>query len=46
METAKSISRPDCWERLAVQALKQGNHKVLFFLISLKDKLDFYIINN
>lgn len=28
METAKSINRPDCWDRLAQQALKQGNHKV------------------
>lgn len=28
METAKQINRPDCWERLAQQALKQGNHKV------------------
>jgi coatomer protein complex subunit alpha (xenin) len=28
METAKVIDRPECWERLAVQALKQGNHKV------------------
>ena len=27
-ETAKSINRPECWERLAQQALKQGNHKV------------------
>ncbi|KDR80106.1 hypothetical protein GALMADRAFT_242343 [Galerina marginata CBS 339.88] len=29
METAKTINRPDCWERLAQQALKQGNHKVV-----------------
>lgn len=28
METAKTIDRPDCWERLAQQALRQGNHKV------------------
>lgn len=28
VETAESIDRPDCWERLAQQALKQGNHKV------------------
>ena len=28
MEMAKTINRPDCWERLAQQALKQGNHKV------------------
>ncbi|KAG6828096.1 hypothetical protein H0H92_009251 [Tricholoma furcatifolium] len=28
METAKSIDRADCWDRLAQQALKQGNHKV------------------
>ena len=27
-ETAKAINRPECWERLAQQALKQGNHKV------------------
>ncbi|PPR07467.1 hypothetical protein CVT26_013437 [Gymnopilus dilepis] len=27
METAKTINRPECWERLAQQALKQGNHK-------------------
>jgi len=27
METAKTIDRADCWERLAQQALKQGNHK-------------------
>ncbi|KAJ3516748.1 hypothetical protein NLJ89_g923 [Agrocybe chaxingu] len=29
METAKTINRPECWERLAQQALKQGNHKVV-----------------
>ncbi len=28
METARTIDRPECWERLAQQALKQGNHKV------------------
>lgn len=28
LETAKAIDRPECWERLAQQALKQGNHKV------------------
>jgi coatomer protein complex subunit alpha (xenin) len=27
-ETANIINRPECWERLAQQALKQGNHKV------------------
>ena len=25
---ARDVDRPDCWERLAQQALKQGNHKV------------------
>ncbi|KAF9010448.1 Coatomer, alpha subunit [Hymenopellis radicata] len=29
METAKAIDRPECWERLAQQALKQGNHKIV-----------------
>ncbi|KAF5389654.1 hypothetical protein D9757_004110 [Collybiopsis confluens] len=29
VETAESIDRPDCWERLAQQALKQGNHKIV-----------------
>ena len=28
METAKQIDRAECWEKLAQQALKQGNHKV------------------
>jgi hypothetical protein len=28
METAKTIDRPECWRRLAQQALKQGNHIV------------------
>ncbi|KAJ7634767.1 coatomer subunit alpha-2 [Roridomyces roridus] len=28
-ETAKTIDRADCWERLAQQALKQGNHKIV-----------------
>lgn len=27
LETAQAIDRPDSWERLAQQALKQGNHK-------------------
>ncbi|KAL0575215.1 hypothetical protein V5O48_006754 [Marasmius crinis-equi] len=27
METAKSIDRPECWDRLAQQALRQGNHE-------------------
>jgi coatomer protein complex subunit alpha (xenin) len=36
METAKTIDRPECWDRLAQQALKQGNHKVFRgLLISL-----------
>ncbi|TFK34464.1 coatomer subunit alpha-2 [Crucibulum laeve] len=29
METAKTINRPECWDRLAQQALKQGNHKIV-----------------
>ncbi|KAL1757481.1 coatomer WD associated region-domain-containing protein [Schizophyllum commune] len=29
METAREIDRADCWERLAQQALKQGNHKIV-----------------
>ncbi|PIL23467.1 transporter [Ganoderma sinense ZZ0214-1] len=29
LETAQSIDRPECWERLAQQALKQGNHKIV-----------------
>ncbi|KAL0959956.1 hypothetical protein HGRIS_011620 [Hohenbuehelia grisea] len=29
MEMAKTIDRPECWERLAQQALKQGNHKIV-----------------
>nr|GAT59180.1 coatomer alpha subunit [Mycena chlorophos] len=29
METAKTIDRPECWERLAQQALRQGNHKIV-----------------
>lgn len=29
METAKSIERSECWERLAQQALKQGNHEIV-----------------
>ena len=28
MEMARTIDRPECWNRLAQQALKQGNHKV------------------
>lgn len=28
-EMARTIDRPDCWERLAQQALKQGNHKIV-----------------
>jgi len=31
LETARAIDRPECWDRLAQQALKQGNHKVCFF---------------
>jgi coatomer protein complex subunit alpha (xenin) len=30
LETARAIDRPECWERLAQPALKQGNHKVCF----------------
>lgn len=29
LETARAIDRPDCWERLAQAALKQGNHKIV-----------------
>lgn len=28
LEMARAIDRPECWNRLAQQALKQGNHKV------------------
>lgn len=34
LETARAIDRPECWERLAQQALKQGNHKVYSFTFS------------
>lgn len=29
LETAQAISREECWNRLAAQALKQGNHKIV-----------------
>ncbi|KIY47415.1 Coatomer, alpha subunit [Fistulina hepatica ATCC 64428] len=29
METAKTIDKAECWNRLAQQALKQGNHKIV-----------------
>lgn len=29
LETAKAIDRPECWNRLAQQALKQGNHQIV-----------------
>ncbi|THH32069.1 hypothetical protein EUX98_g2109 [Antrodiella citrinella] len=29
LETAREIDRPECWTRLAQQALKQGNHKIV-----------------
>ncbi|KAI0090328.1 coatomer subunit alpha-2 [Irpex rosettiformis] len=29
LETARTIDRPECWDRLAQQALKQGNHKIV-----------------
>lgn len=29
LEMATAIDRPDCWNRLAQQALKQGNHKIV-----------------
>ncbi|KAH9933850.1 coatomer WD associated region-domain-containing protein [Fomitopsis serialis] len=28
-EMARALDRPECWERLAQQALKQGNHKIV-----------------
>ena len=39
LETAKSIDRLECWDRLAQQALKQGNHKVfsIAFTITIYD---------
>lgn len=40
METAKSIDRAECWERLAQQALKQGNHKVRLLF-----KLNIHLLN-
>ena len=42
LETATAIDRPECWNRLADQALKQGNHKVnigLNYIICLYSKL-------
>ncbi|EGN92902.1 hypothetical protein SERLA73DRAFT_65083 [Serpula lacrymans var. lacrymans S7.3] len=29
LETAKAIDRPECWDRLAQQALTQGNHAIV-----------------
>ncbi|KIM59304.1 hypothetical protein SCLCIDRAFT_126402, partial [Scleroderma citrinum Foug A] len=29
LEMAKSIDRPECWDQLAQQALKQGSHKIV-----------------
>ncbi|KAL4072497.1 coatomer WD associated region-domain-containing protein [Scleroderma yunnanense] len=29
LEVAKAIDRPECWDRLAQQALKQGCHKIV-----------------
>ncbi|KAH7096636.1 coatomer subunit alpha-2 [Auriculariales sp. MPI-PUGE-AT-0066] len=29
LEMARAIGRPDCWSRLAQQALKQGDHKIV-----------------
>jgi len=29
LETAQAIGKEECWNRLAAQALKQGNHKVV-----------------
>ncbi|KAF8348767.1 coatomer subunit alpha-2 [Amanita rubescens] len=44
METAKTIDRPECWAKLAQQALKQGNHKVVekaYQMTKNFDKLSF-----
>ncbi|KAM6503631.1 coatomer subunit alpha-2 [Amanita muscaria] len=44
METAKTIDRPECWDKLAQQALKQGNHKVVekaYQMTKNFDKLSF-----
>ena len=32
LEMATAIEKPECWNRLAQQALKQGNHKVNNFI--------------
>ena len=29
LEMARAIGRPECWNRLAAQALKQGDHKIV-----------------
>ncbi|KAF8625601.1 hypothetical protein AX15_005287 [Amanita polypyramis BW_CC] len=44
METAKAIDRPECWDKLAQQALKQGNHKIVekaYQMTKNFDKLSF-----
>ena len=44
METAKKIDRPECWNKLAQQALKQGNHKMVekaYQMTKNFDKLSF-----
>ncbi|KAK2464560.1 hypothetical protein APHAL10511_003418 [Amanita phalloides] len=44
METAKKIDRPECWDKLAQQALKQGNHKIVekaYQMTKNFDKLSF-----
>lgn len=32
LEMATAIDRTECWNRLAQQALQQGNHKVRYFV--------------
>jgi hypothetical protein len=40
MEMAKAVDQPGCWERLAVPALKQGNHKVYNCLVVVLSRIN------
>lgn len=42
LETADNIDRPELWARLAQQALRQGNHKVSWYLLVFLTLLTHY----
>jgi coatomer protein complex subunit alpha (xenin) len=44
LETAKTMDRDDCWNKLGAEALRQGNHMVNDYFLFILDYTDELIL--